>query len=75
MFAACSKPGAALPALPAAAPQWLRADRDYQQAALALYDGRPVEAARRFALIARDTESPWRARGLYLEARGCSARR
>ncbi len=69
VFAACSKPVAALPPLPANAPPWLRSDRAYQDAALALYNGQADEAARRFAAIAKDGASPWRPSGLYLSAR------
>jgi len=69
VFEACSKPGVTLPALPADAPAWLRADRAYQLAALALYDGRYGDAASRFAGIVRDAGSPWARTGLYLEAR------
>jgi hypothetical protein len=69
VFEACSKSGVVLPALPATAPQWLRADQEYQGAAIALYDGRLEAAARGFARIARDPASPWHPRGLYLEAR------
>ncbi|AIT05464.1 hypothetical protein MC45_02550 [Sphingomonas taxi] len=69
VFAACSKPVAALAPLPAAAPSWLRSDRAYQEAALALYNGQADEAARRFAAIAGDVASPWRPSGLYLSAR------
>ena len=69
VFAACSEPVAALPPPPADSPAWLRADRAYQEAALALYDGRAEEAARRFAALAGDPASPWRGYGLYLSAR------
>ncbi|WP_445193544.1 hypothetical protein ACT009_06610 [Sphingomonas sp. Tas61C01] len=69
VFDACGKPGVALPALPADAPDWLRADRAYQLAAMALYDGRAEEAATRFAAIGLDRRSPWQPLGLYLEAR------
>lgn len=69
VFEACGKPGVAMPPLPADAPDWLRADRDYQLAALALYDDRTDEAATRFAAIGRERRSPWQPLGLYLEAR------
>ncbi|MGU3316790.1 hypothetical protein ACLBWH_14675 [Sphingomonas sp. M6A6_1c] len=69
VFTACSKPVAALPPLAADAPPWLRADRAYQDAALALYNGNADEAARRFAAIAGDAASPWHRSGLYLSAR------
>jgi hypothetical protein len=69
VFEACGKPGVSLPPLAVSAPAWLRADRAYQQAAYALYDGHRLEAATRFAAIARDATSPWQPTGLYLEAR------
>jgi len=69
VFDACGSEGAALPPLMAEAPAWLKADRDYQEAAFALYNGRNDEAATRFAAIARDRSSPWRAKGPYLRVR------
>ncbi|OAN66901.1 hypothetical protein [Sphingomonas sp. TDK1] len=69
VFAACSKPGVSLPPLDPAAPAWLRADRLYQQAALALYDGRLADADRTFADIGRDPQSPWQKLALYLQTR------
>lgn len=69
VFESCSKPGVALPPLDPAAPAWLRADRLYQQAALALYDGRLDEAERTFVTIGRDPASPWQKLAPYLQAR------
>ena len=69
VFAACGKPGIVLPQIAANAPPWLLADRHYQEAAFALYDGRLDEAARRFGEIARDDTSPWQRTGRYLQAR------
>lgn len=69
VFDACSAPGKSLPPLMASPPAWLRADRAYQEAAFALYNGHNGEAAARFAGIARDRSSPWRPRALYLKAR------
>lgn len=69
VFDSCANEGAALPPLMAAAPDWLRADRAYQEAAFALYNGRNHEAAERFAAIARDSSSPWRSKGPYLRVR------
>jgi hypothetical protein len=69
VFAACSKPGVTLPPLDPAAPAWLRADRLYQQAALALYDGRWQDAEQSFAAIGRDSRSPWQKLALYLQTR------
>ncbi|HEX8448380.1 MAG TPA: hypothetical protein VF652_02205, partial [Allosphingosinicella sp.] len=69
VFDACGSEGARLPPLMADAPEWLKADRAYQEAAFALYNRRNGEAAERFAAIARDGNSPWRSKGLYLRAR------
>lgn len=69
VFESCSKPGVTLPPLDPAAPAWLRADRLYQQAALALYDGRLQDAEQGFAAIGRDPHSPWQPLALYLQAR------
>ena len=69
VFDTCGTPGVTLPALMPGAPEWLKADRAYQEAAWALYDGRNVEAAERFGAISRDSGSPWRPMGLYLKVR------
>jgi hypothetical protein len=69
VFDACGSEGAQLPPLMADAPEWLKADRAYQEAAFALYNRRNGEAAERFAAIARDEASPWRSKGLYLKVR------
>ncbi|HEX8062179.1 MAG TPA: hypothetical protein VF535_03095 [Allosphingosinicella sp.] len=69
VFDACGSEGAALPPPVADAPSWLKADRAYQEAAFALYNRRNDEAAQRFAAIALDRASPWRSKGLYLQAR------
>jgi hypothetical protein len=69
VFDACGSEGVALPPLMANAPDWLKADRAYQEAAFALYNRRNGEAAERFAAIARDARSPWRSKGLYLQVR------
>lgn len=69
VFQSCSKPGVVLPALAVDAPAWLRADRAYQEAALALYDGRYADAERGFAAIGKDRHSPWQPKALYLQAR------
>jgi hypothetical protein len=69
VFDACGSEGARLPPPMAGAPDWLKADRAYQEAAFALYDRRNGEAAERFAAIARDESSPWRSKGLYLRVR------
>lgn len=69
VFDACANPNAALPPLAADAPAWLIADRAYQEAAFALYNLRNIEAATRFAAIARDRASPWQPLGLYLGVR------
>jgi len=69
VFEACGRPGVTLPLLSAGPPAWLKADRAYQEAAFALYDGRHDEAADRFAAIGKDKASPWRPMGPYLRAR------
>jgi hypothetical protein len=69
VFDACGSEGAALPPLMPHAPAWLKADRAYQEAAFALYNRRNGEAAERFAAIARDSSSPWRNKGIYLQVR------
>jgi hypothetical protein len=69
VFQACHDDGVALPAAGQGGPDWLQADKAYQAAALALYEGRNLDAASRFAAIAKDAKSPWRGSGLYLEAR------
>ncbi|WP_100207650.1 hypothetical protein [Sphingomonas elodea] len=69
VFEACSKDSITLPPLDPGAPAWLRADRLYQQAALALYDGRLADAEAGFAEIGRDPASPWQKLALYLQTR------
>ncbi len=69
VFKSCHDVGVSLPASPPSPPPWLRADRAYQEAAFALYDRRFDEAADRFAALARDRGSPWRAKAVYLVAR------
>eukprot|EP01037_Dinobryon_pediforme_P011741 gene11741-11830_t len=69
VFDACSLAEAVLPPPLAASPDWLRADRAYQEAAFALYQDRNDDAAVRFEAIAKDRTSPWRTTGVYLAAR------
>lgn len=69
VFASCDGSAHSLPPLPGDAPEWLRKDRDYQQAALALYSRRLDDAAQRFRAIAQDPASPWQPYGQYLVAR------
>ncbi|MGR4866914.1 hypothetical protein [Caulobacter sp. LARHSG274] len=69
VFKACHDEGVEMPAMMPNQPGWLRADRAYQSAALALYNGFNDAAAERFADIAQDRNSPWRPMGLYLQAR------
>ncbi len=71
VFASCDlreKPVPVL-ALPAGAPQWLQHDFAYQQAAQLLYLGKYSNAAQAFAIIAKDTASPWREWASYLAIR------
>jgi hypothetical protein len=69
VFKACHDEGGEMPPIMPDQPGWLRADRAYQSAALALYNGFNDAAAERFADIAHDPNSPWRPMGLYLKAR------
>jgi hypothetical protein len=69
VFVACGGTAATLPPLPANAPDWLKADRAYQSAALALYQGDNAGASADFTAIGRDAASPWRPMGRYLSAR------
>ncbi|NHZ80012.1 hypothetical protein F2P44_12100 [Massilia sp. CCM 8695] len=69
VFANCAAPGAMPADAPAGAPDWLRMDRAYQQAAAHFYRGAYPEAAARFDAIAQDAASPWRAIAPYLAAR------
>ena len=56
-------------ALSSTAPPLLRADRAYQIAAAYFYAGNFEEARRRFAAIAQDSSSPWKAVARLLVAR------
>ena len=69
VFMACSKPVAALPALPDGSPAWLQADYRYQSAALTFYNADYPAAADAFALIAEDAGSPWHMIAPYLRVR------
>ena len=69
VFKSCSTPDITLPAAPVGAPAWLLADRVYQTAAIALYDGRLTDAQAAFAAIGRDRTSPWQPLALYLQTR------
>ncbi len=69
VFRACAKPVAALPALPDVAPDWLRADHRYQEAALTFYGADYPAAAAAFEAIAADAGSPWQTMAPYLRVR------
>ena len=69
VFAACAVPVASLPALPDNAPAWLRADHQYQAAALDFYNGAYKTAADDFETIAADATSPWHDIAPYLRVR------
>ncbi|CAN7154923.1 hypothetical protein LJR289_000118 [Pseudoduganella sp. LjRoot289] len=57
------------PAVPANAPDWLKADQAYQTAAAHFY-ARNFDAARKqFLAVAQDAKSPWHTLGAYLAAR------
>ena len=69
VFTACAAPVAGLPDLSDTAPAWLRADHQYQSAALAFYNGAYPAAADGFAAIAADAMSPWHGIAPYLRVR------
>ncbi len=69
VFRGCSDDGVRLPPPSPSAPAWLVRDRAYQEAALALYQGRYGAAADGFEAIGRDPASPWRDYAPYLVAR------
>jgi hypothetical protein len=58
-----------LPALESTAPDWLKADHAYQQAAVSLYHRAFADAERQFDAIAADAGSPWQPMAPYLAAR------
>ena len=70
VFSNCSGKNASMPApAPADSPALLKADRAYQLASAAFYAKQYDDAARQFAAIASDPNSPWRDWGGYLAAR------
>lgn len=69
VFANCSESETIPPTAEATLPPLIQADRAYQIAAAYFYTEQFDEAARRFADIATDTTSPWRALAAYLLAR------
>ncbi|MBS0638853.1 MAG: hypothetical protein JSS43_03210 [Proteobacteria bacterium] len=68
VFANCSS-DADLPPLDPKAPDWLKRDRAYQAAAVALYRRDFAKAQQLFDAIAADAASPWRSMAPYLAAR------
>ena len=68
VFAACSD-NVDVPALDGTAPDWLKTDHAYQQAALALYRRDFSRAMTLFDAIAADATSPWQSLAPYLAAR------
>jgi len=68
VFANCAKE-VDLPPASADAPDWLKADRVYQEGAVELYRRHFAEAVRRFTTIGKDADSPWQKLGPYLSAR------
>jgi hypothetical protein len=68
VFANCAK-DIDLPPPSADAPDWLKADRAYQEGAAELYRRHFAEAVQRFAAIGNDAGSPWHKLGPYLSAR------
>ena len=70
VFSNCAGKAAVIPApAPAGSPALLTADRAYQIASATLYAKQFHEAARQFAAIAADHNSPWSSWGEYLAAR------
>jgi hypothetical protein len=70
VFSNCAGKSAAMPAIASFdSPALLRADRAYQTASANFYARNFDDAARQFAAIAADRDSPWNAWGAYLEAR------
>lgn len=73
VFDSCSEkaatPSAAVPALPANAPAWLKADHAYQLAAQRFYSGDLEGADSAFAAIAADKASAWRDLAAYMRLR------
>lgn len=69
VFANCSEVKDLPSPVAADAPDWLKADRDYQIAAAHFYATRYDEAKTAFAQIANNTASPWRDTAAYLLAR------
>ncbi|MFI3188176.1 hypothetical protein BCS42_02265 [Crenothrix sp. D3] len=69
VFANCSEVKDLPSPVAADAPDWLKADRDYQIAAAHFYATRYDEAKAAFEKIASNTASPWRDTAAYLVAR------
>jgi hypothetical protein len=69
VFANCSEVKDMPSAVAANAPDWLKADRDYQLAAAHFYATQYDEAKTGFEQIAKNTASPWRDISAYLLAR------
>lgn len=70
VFGACGgNESTALPALPAAAPAWLRQDRAYQTAAWHFYRGERDASIHAFQAVSADPASPWRILARYLVIR------
>src|ERR1700722_3244561 len=70
VFSNCDGKAVAIPVLPPAdGPELLKADRAYQVASATFYAKQFDDAARQFAAIAADHNSPWSQWGDYLAAR------
>jgi hypothetical protein len=69
VFANCSEAKDLPNAVAADAPDWLKADRDYQIAAAHFYATQYDDAKIGFEKIAKNTASPWRELSAYLLAR------
>ncbi|MFC4161272.1 hypothetical protein [Chitinimonas lacunae] len=69
VFASCERERQTFPALPKDAPDWLRDDRAYQEAAASFYSQPDEATIAAFTAIAADRDSPWRDWADFLIAR------
>lgn len=69
VFANCGDGGKMPASVAANAPDWLKKDRDYQNAAAILYSGKDAEARLEFQKIANDKSSIWNKTAKFVVAR------
>jgi hypothetical protein len=69
VFANCGEGGKMPAPVAANAPDWLRKDRDYQNAAAILYSGKDADARVEFQKIANDKNSIWNKTAKFVVAR------